>query len=45
MTETSEDSIEKDIEIVRQFIEKGLTQLNANPQSVEEIEQMHNDAV
>ena len=45
LTETLEDSIEKDSEIVRKFVQKGLEQLNANPQSVEEIEQMHNDAV
>ena len=45
LTETLEDSIEKDSEVVRKFVEKGLQQLNANPQSVEEIEQMHNNAV
>ena len=45
LTDTLEDSIEKDTEIVRKFVQKGLEQLNANPQSVEEIEKMHMDAV
>ena len=45
LTETLEDSIEKDSEVVRKFVQKGLEQLNANPQSVEEIEQMHTNAV
>lgn len=45
LTDTLEDSIEKDTERVRKFVQKGLEQLNANPQSVEEIEKMHNDAV
>ena len=45
LTETLEDSIEKDAEVVRKFVEKGLQQLNTNPQSVEEIEKMHTDAV
>ena len=31
LTETLEDSIEKDSEVVRKFVEKGLQQLNANP--------------
>ena len=45
LTETLEDSIEKDLEVVRRFVYKGLEQLNANPQSVEEIEIMHTNAV
>ena len=45
LSETLEDSIEKDAEIVRKFVQKGLEQLNVNPQSVEEIEKMHMDAV
>lgn len=45
LTETLEDSIEQDAEVVRKFVEKGLQQLNANPQSVEEIEEMHTNAV
>mmetsp|Transcript_2567 Transcript_2567/g.3207 ORF Transcript_2567/g.3207 Transcript_2567/m.3207 type:complete len:152 (-) Transcript_2567:1222-1677(-) len=45
LTDTLEDSIEKDTEVVRRFVQKGLEQLNANPQSVEEIEKMHMDAV
>ena len=31
LTETLEDSIEKDVEVVRKFVQKGLEQLNANP--------------
>jgi len=45
LVDTLEDSIERDSEIVRDFIQKGLEKLNSNPQSVEEIEQMHNDAI
>jgi dynein heavy chain 2 len=38
LTDSLEDSIEKDSETVRSFIQKGLEKLNSNPQSVEEIE-------
>lgn len=31
LTDTLEDSIEKDTEVVRLFVQKGLEQLNANP--------------
>ncbi len=38
-------SIEKDAEDVFHFIKSGLDKLNSNPQSVEEIEKMHQDAM
>lgn len=38
MEDSLSESIEKDNEIVFQFIRKGLDKLSVNPQSVEEIE-------
>ena len=45
LVETLQYSIEKDSEEVHKFIKTGLEKLNSNPQSVEEIEKMHQDAV
>jgi dynein heavy chain 2 len=45
LVDTLEDSIEKDADVVKNFIQKGLDKLSSNPSSVEEIEQMHNDAI
>lgn len=45
LVETLQYSIEKDSEEVHKFIKNGLEKLNSNPQSVEEIEKMHQDAV
>ena len=45
LVETLQTSIEKDSELVFRFIKTGLEKLNSNPQSVEEIEKMHSDAV
>ena len=45
LVETLQMSIEKDSEEVHKFIKVGLEKLNSNPQSVEEIEKMHADAV
>lgn len=41
LVETLQTSIEKDAEEVYKFIKAGLSKLNSNPQSVEEIERMH----
>lgn len=45
LVETLQTSIEKDAEDVFRFIKAGLDKLNSNPQSVEEIEKMHQDAM
>ena len=45
LVETLQTSIEKDAEEVFKFIKAGLDKLNSNPQSVEEIEKMHSDAM
>ncbi len=45
LVETLQTSIEKDAEEVFKFIRSGLAKLNSNPQSVEEIEKMHTDAM
>ena len=45
LVETLQTSIEKDSEEVHKFIKAGLEKLNSNPQSVEEIEKMHADAM
>jgi hypothetical protein len=45
LVETLQESVERDYETVTSFIKKGLEKLNKNPKSVEEIEQMNNDAV
>ena len=45
LVETLQTSIEKDAEEVFKFIRAGLDKLNSNPQSVEEIEKMHTDAM
>ena len=45
LVETLGYSIEKDSEEVYKFIKQGLEKLNSNPQSVEEIERMHQDAM
>ena len=45
LVDTLEDSIEGDIDKVRTFIQMGLQKLNSNPQSAEEIDQMHTDAI
>ena len=45
LVETLQESIEKDSEVVHAFIKKGLEKLNSAPKSVEEIEQMHTDAI
>jgi dynein heavy chain 2 len=45
LVETLQTSIEKDAEEVFKFIKSGLAKLNTNPQSVEEIEKMHQDAM
>ena len=38
LVDTLEDSIEKDADVVKNFIQKGLDKLSSNPSSVEEIE-------
>jgi len=45
LVETLQTSIERDAEDVFRFIKAGLDKLNSNPQSVEEIERMHSDAL
>ena len=45
LVETLQSSIEKDADEVFKFIRSGLDKLNTNPQSVEEIEKMHQDAM
>lgn len=45
LVETLQTSIEKDSEEVQKFVKMGLEKLNSNPQSVEEIEKMHQDAM
>ena len=45
LVETLQISIERDAEEVFKFIKAGLSKLNSNPQSVEEIEKMHQDAM
>jgi hypothetical protein len=45
LVETLQESIERDSDLVHSFIRKGLEKLSKNPKSVEEIEQMHNDAM
>jgi dynein heavy chain 2 len=45
LVETLQLSIERDAEEVFKFIKAGLSKLNSNPQSVEEIEKMHQDAM
>ena len=45
LVDTLKDSIEQDSIQVQQFISNGLRKLNSNPQSMEEIEQMHQDAI
>lgn len=45
LVESLKDSLEKDSQTVQDFIAQGLKKLNSNPTSVEEIEQMHNDAI
>lgn len=45
LVETLQTSIEKDADDVFKFIKGGLDRLNSNPQSVEEIEKMHQDAM
>lgn len=45
LVETLQESIERDADQVHSFIKKGLEKLSKNPKSVEEIEQMNNDAM
>ena len=45
LVETLQESVEKDHETVRSFIKKGLDKLSKQPKSVEEIEQMNQDAM
>lgn len=45
LVETLQTSIERDAEDVFRFIKAGLDKLNSNPQSVEEIDRMHSDAL
>jgi dynein heavy chain 2 len=45
LVDSLKDSLERDAQQVQDFISKGLKKLNSNPTSVEEIEQMHNDAI
>lgn len=41
LVETLQESIERDADTVKSFIEKGLEKLSKNPKSVEEIDAMH----
>ena len=45
LVETLQESIERDTDRVHSFIKKGLEKLTKNPKSVEEIDQMNNDAM
>lgn len=45
LVDSLKDSLERDGQTVHDFIMKGLKKLNSNPTSVEEIEQMHSDAI
>lgn len=45
LVETLQESVERDTDAVHSFVKKGLEKLNKNPKSVEEIEQMNNDAM
>ncbi len=45
LVETLQYSIERDSDEVLKFIKNGQQKLNSNPQSVEEIEKMHQDAM
>lgn len=45
LVDSLKDSLERDAQLVQDFISKGLKKLNSNPTSVEEIEQMHSDAI
>jgi len=45
LVETLQESIERDADTVKTFIEKGLEKLSKNPKSVEEIDAMHQNAI
>lgn len=45
LVETLQESVERDTDQVHSFVKKGLEKLSKNPKSVEEIEQMNNDAI
>jgi exonuclease VII large subunit len=45
LVETLQNSIEKDAEDVEQFVKRAQEKLGSNPQSVDEIEAMHKDAM
>jgi len=45
LVDSLKESIDRDAIEVQRFIQQGLQKLNSNPQSMEEIEQIHKDAV
>jgi uncharacterized protein YdiU (UPF0061 family) len=45
LVETLQDSVERDADAVHSFIKKGLENLSKNPKSVDEINQMNEDAM